>query len=136
MYQQITLRHIEKPRRKDVALDVSWLCDSFGFVTGRDLQRLSAMILFDVVRNLADRALVSSDLIAKDLSVTPARVNHHLRSLMSSGIIYRQRNHIFLKGGSLKTAVLEMRKDANRIFDDLLEIADEVDSAMGLMNRK
>ncbi|QYZ78683.1 hypothetical protein E2N92_04200 [Methanofollis formosanus] len=36
------------------------------------------------------------------------------------------------RAGSLTAAVEEMRKDADRIFDDLLEVAGEPDETMGV----
>lgn len=64
-----------------------------------------------------------------------SRVNHHLRNLNDSGLLYRKKRLIYLRGGSLKAAVKEMRKDSERILDELESIAEEIDSIMGLKNR-
>jgi predicted transcriptional regulator len=64
-----------------------------------------------------------------------SRVNHHLRNLNDSGLVYRKKRLIYLRGGSLKAAVKEMRKDSERIFDELEYMAEEIDSRIGIKNR-
>ena len=39
MVQEIILRNIEKPRIKSLEEDLLWLCDSFGFSSGRDVEK-------------------------------------------------------------------------------------------------
>ena len=135
MYQEITLRQLEKPHDKKLPADVLWVCDSFGLTSGRDLEQLSSRIFLDFLEKFSSELRVSSEALAEDLEISPARVNHHLRNLMDSGIIYRERRHILLRGGSLKGAVEEMRKDADRIFDELSDMAEEIDKNLGLKNR-
>jgi hypothetical protein len=50
-------------------------------------------------------------------------------------MIYRRKRLLYLRGGSLKAAVQEMRKDSERIFDELEVMAEEIDRKMGLKNR-
>jgi len=59
-------------------------------------------------------------------------VNHHLRNLTRSGVIYRERKLVHLRGRSLRDSVLELRKDADRIFDELEKVATDIDEMMGL----
>lgn len=135
MYRHIVLRQLRKPPHTGIETDLRWMCDSFGFVQGRDINKLAARIMLDLVEKSARVDKVSSDMIAKDLHITPARVNHHIRNIMESGILFRKKQYIFLQGGSLKSAVEEMRRDANSIFDELSRIAEEIDDAVGLENR-
>jgi len=136
MPQQIILINLEKPREKKLEHDISWLCNSFGLSSGRDTENLATQIVTDLLKQLAMKEeRVSSDKIAEDLDVTPSRVNHHVRNLINTGLLYRDRRALYLRGGSLKAAVREMRKDSDRIFDELEEIAEEIDRQMGLKNR-
>ncbi|MCQ6962824.1 winged helix-turn-helix transcriptional regulator [Methanolobus chelungpuianus] len=136
MPQQIILINLEKPREKKLEHDISWLCNSFGLSSGRDTENLATQIVTDLLKQLAmEEERVSSDKIAEDLDVTPSRVNHHVRNLINTGLLYRDRRALYLRGGSLKAAVREMRKDSDRIFDELEEIAEEIDRQMGLKNR-
>lgn len=136
MPQQIILINLEKPREKKLEHDISWLCNSFGLSSGRDTENIATQIVIDLLKQLAMKEeRVSSDKIAEDLDVTPSRVNHHVRNLVNTGLLYRDRRALYLRGGSLKAAVREMRKDSDRIFNELEEIAEEIDRQMGLKNR-
>jgi predicted transcriptional regulator len=134
--QHIELRSVEKPRDKELDEDIQWVCDSFGLVTGRDTNQTSAKIVSCLIDNFAEDVGIATELVARDLMMSSALVNHHVRNLMDSGLVYRERKLIFLRGGSLRAAVEEMRKDANRMFDEISVVADEIDSAVGLRMRQ
>ncbi|KXS43240.1 MAG: hypothetical protein AWU59_1217 [Methanolobus sp. T82-4] len=136
MARQILLIKLEKPREKKLEQDIHWLCNSFGLSSGRDTENLATKIVIDLLQQISeDEERVSSDKIADSLEVTPSRVNHHVRNLINAGLLYRERRRLHLRGGSLKAAVQEMRKDSERIFDELEEIAEEIDNQVGLKNR-
>ena len=136
MAQQILLVKLEKPREKKLDQDIHWLCNSFGLSSGRDTENLATKIVIDLLEQMSDNEeKVSSEKIAESLEVTPSRVNHHVRNLINSGLLYRERRKLYLRGGSLKAAVQEMRKDSERIFNELEEIAEEIDRQVGLKNR-
>jgi predicted transcriptional regulator len=134
--QQITVKLVEKPKEKVVEEDIQWMCDSFGFCAGRDTNMTTPRIVSTLLERFADDVGVASDIVANDLAISSALVNHHVRQLMSSGLVYRERKLIFLRGGSLKAAVEEMRKDANRLFDEISDMAQEIDNAVGLRSRR
>ena len=135
MYQQIVLRNLEKPKEPNLEHDVFWVCDSFGFNSGRDLENISSKIILHLLQQFAEEEHLSSEGIANKLAITPSRVNHHIRNFVDTGFLYREKKLIYLKGGSVKSAVNELRKDANRIFDELEIMAEEIDSTLGLKNR-
>jgi len=135
MVQQIILRHLEKPRVKSLEEDLLWFCNSFGFTSGRDIENTSTKIIFALLDKLSNDEVTSSEALSKDLEMKISRVNHHLRNLNDSGLVYRKKRLIYLRGGSLKAAVKEMRKDSERIFDELEYMAEEIDSRIGIKNR-
>ncbi|MDI9395359.1 MAG: winged helix-turn-helix transcriptional regulator [Euryarchaeota archaeon] len=135
MVQQIILRNLEKPRIKSLDEDLLWFCDSFGFSSGRDTESTANRIIFSLLERLSNDSESSSEALAEDLDMKISRVNHHLRNLNESGLLYRKKRLIYLRGGSLKAAVKEMRKDSERILDELESIAEEIDLIMGLKNR-
>ncbi len=135
MVQQIILRYLEKPHVKSLVDDLLWLCDSFGFSSGRDTENTSTKIVFCLLDKLSNDEIVTSEVLAEDLEMKISRVNHHLRNLNDSGLVYRKKRLIYLRGGSLKAAVKEMRKDSERIFDELEIAAEEIDSRIGIKNR-
>ncbi|WP_319508194.1 winged helix-turn-helix transcriptional regulator [uncultured Methanolobus sp.] len=136
MPQQIILINLEKPREKKLEEDIRWFCNSFGLSSGRDTENIATQVVHDLLQQLSEREdRISSDTIAENLDVNLSRVNHHIRNLISAGLIYRQKRALYIRGGSLKAAVQEMRKDSERIFQELEEIAEEIDEQMGLKNR-
>lgn len=135
MVQQIILRNLEKPHIKSLEEDLLWFCDSFGFSSGRDTENTANRIIFSLLEKLSNEEISSSEVLAEDLDMKISRINHHLRNLNDSGLLYRKKRLIYLRGGSLKAAVKEMRKDSERILDELENIAEEIDSMMGLKNR-
>lgn len=136
MPQQIILINLEKPREKKLEDDIHWFCNSFGLSSGRDTENIATQIVHDLLQQISEREdRVSSDVIAENLDVNLSRVNHHIRNLINAGLIYRQKRALHLRGGSLKAAVQEMRKDSERMFQELEEMAEEIDEQMGLRNR-
>ncbi|WP_292371985.1 MULTISPECIES: helix-turn-helix domain-containing protein [unclassified Methanosarcina] len=135
MVQQIILRYLEKPHVKSLEDDLLWLCDSFGFSSGRDTENTATRIVFSLLDRLSNDEITSSEALAEDLEIKISRVNHHLRNLNDSGLLYRKKRMVYLRGGSLKAAVKEMRKDSERIFDELESIAEEIDLRVGIKNR-
>ena len=135
MPQQIILKNLQKPQEANVQKDIEWLGNSFGFSTGRDTERVTAKILQNVLQEVAQQGSTSSENIANKLDLSVQRVNYHLRSLIDSGFLFRKKRLIFVRQGSVKAAIEEMRQDANRIFDNLSLIAEEIDSNLGFKNR-
>lgn len=136
MPQQIILRDLQRPKEIDVTDDIEWLGNSFGFSAGRDTERVTAQILQSVLQDVASNGSTSTENIAEDLDLSIQRVNYHLRTLMDAGFLFREKRLIFVRQGSVKSAVEEMRRDANRIFDNLSRIGEEIDEALGFRNRQ
>ncbi len=135
MPQQIVLKNLQKPVRSDVWEDLNWLSDSFGFSFGRDTESITAKILKDAVREISRIGFTSTECISDNLSLSVQRVNYHLKTLIDAGFLLREKRRLIIRHGSVKSAVEEMRKDANRIFDNLSLIAEEIDADLGLKNR-
>jgi predicted transcriptional regulator len=135
MLQHVVLRRIEPPFEDDVRKDLSWLCNSFGLSSGRDTGDVAIQIIRALLENHAGRQGVPVEEISMDLGITPSRVNHHIRNLVENGIIFRQKREIRLRGSSLLSSVREIRKDADRIFDELEMVAAVIDGYYGLRNR-
>ena len=136
MLQQIILRNLQRPKDIDVTNDIEWLGNSFGFSTGRDTERVITKILQNVLQEVAQQGSTSSENIANELDLSVQRVNYHLRTLMDAEFLFREKRRIFVKQVSVKSAVEEMRRDANRIFDNLSKIGREIDEALGFRNRQ
>jgi predicted transcriptional regulator len=135
MSQRIILNKLDKPKNKSLESDAKWICESLGFSSGRDIENTSTKVIISLLKNLSSDGVTSSEAIAKDLDIKVSRVNYHIRNLINSGLVYREKKLLHLRGGSLKTAIQEMRKDTDRIFEELESVAEGIDNKMGLKNR-
>lgn len=135
MSQQIILNNIQKPGKINLKEDITWLGDSFGYTCGRDTERINALILEFTLRNIAKEGYTSTEKISKELNLEVQRVNYHLKTLIESGLLYREKKLIYVRQGSVKCAVEEIKKDANRILDELIIVASDIDNKLGLKNR-
>ncbi len=134
MLQQIILNNLNKPTEKNVEEDIIWIGESFGLNSGRDTSNIAIQLFREILTN-EQRPEISSNLLADELDLSIGMVNYHLRNLIDSGLFCREKRLIVLRGGSLKTAVQETRRDTNRIFDKIEIIASEIDEALGIKNR-
>lgn len=136
MFQEITLKHVRKPFKANPHEDITWFCDSLGFCSGRDLDNTSAKIVIDALQRFASNTHIPSEILARDLQMSTARVNHHIKNMSNAGMFFRDKRQICLRGGSVTAAVQEMRKDAMRFFDELEAIAGDIDTSVGLRFRQ
>jgi len=135
MAQQIILKNLQKPKEVNVFHDIDWLGESFGFYSGRDTDRITAKLLQSMLKEIAEEEVTSTEKLSEELDIAVQKANYHLKTFIDSGFIYREKRLILIRQGSVKAAVEEMRRDANRIFDNLSLIAEEIDKALGLKNR-
>ena len=135
MLQEIILRDIERPPTVNLDKDIDWLIESFGFTTGRDTEEVTNRIVHTLLRDIAKRGFTTTEELEKSLHLANQRLNYHLRGLIGAGFIYRDKRKLYLREGSVKGAVEEMRRDANRIFDNLSKIAGEIDASLGMKSR-
>jgi len=97
MVHEIILRNIEKPRIKSLEEDLLWFCDSFAFSSGMDIENTATKIIFSLLDKLSNEEEISSEALAGDLDIKISIVNHHLRNLNDSGLLYRKKRLIYLR---------------------------------------
>lgn len=132
MHQRLILQYLPRPIRKDLKEEAYWFCDTLGLSSGRDLEDLSIQIVLRLLEESSKKHGIATEQLATLLGISHGRVNHHLRNLTRSGVVYRERKLIHLRGRSMRESVIELRKDADRIFDELEQVAAEIDRMMGL----
>jgi predicted transcriptional regulator len=133
---ELKLKSINKPVEDDLEKDINWVCNAFCLSSGRDTDSSANRIVVDILKKISNDEIIFSDTIADDLNMTRDLVNHHLRRLINQGVVVREKKQITIRGGSLKEAVLEIKKDAIRLFDSIETIADDIDVKLGISNRK
>jgi predicted transcriptional regulator len=129
------LKKVNKPKKGNLDKDVYWLCESLCLSSGRDIGFTAVKIINEVLKNLSNDKRISSEIIAKDLKVSQGLVNHHLRNLIDAGILIRDKNQIFVNGGTLKEAVSTIKREINYVIEDIEQIAEDIDAELGFNNR-
>jgi predicted transcriptional regulator len=71
--------------------------------------------------------VITTKQLADELDVTRGTVNHHLRDFVKAGILTREKRTIRLRANSLERTIREVKRDADRIFEDLERMAEELD---------
>ncbi len=132
MKQRIIIKNIDQPRENKVQEEVKWICNSLGLKSGRDINDTSFRIMYELLDLLSEENLISTDEIARSLKIDSPRVNHHVRRLMETGVIFREKRKIALRGGSLSAAIEEMKRDSDQIFNRLLEVSKRIDEVFNL----
>lgn len=132
MEKRIIIRSIDMPKKQEVRDEVKWLCDSLGLVRGRDTENTSFKIMYELLDLFKEDELVPTEKVAKNLEIESPTINHHIRSFMESGIILREKRKIALRGGSLTSAIEEMKRDSDHMFSRMIEISKKIDEAFEL----
>lgn len=131
MERRIVIRKIEMPKKNSVKEDLRWFCESLDLKNGRDTEETSFKVLCELLEQLSEDRLIATEEIAKSLNMESPRINHHIRSLMESGIFLREKRKIALSGGSLTAAIEEMRRESDEMFERITEVAKRIDEKIG-----
>jgi DNA-binding transcriptional ArsR family regulator len=132
MHQRLILQRLPRPSKRDLTDEIFWLSDTLGLSSGRDVDNLSTQIILKILEKSSHDSGISTEQLGQLLDISAGRVNHHLRNLSRTGIVYRERRLIRLRERSLKDTIREIRRDANHIFDELEKVADEIDHLSGV----
>ncbi len=125
---KVILNKVNKPlKSKKFSEQIEWICSSLGFIQGRDIEKTSVKIVCELLKGFKKEPLLSSEELSKKLHIDQARINHHLRKLVDSGFLIRRKRKVGLRGGSIFEAISELKREADAIFDDILEISKEID---------
>jgi len=131
----LKLKKINKPKKGNSIKDINWLCESLCLISGRDTDLNSTKIITEILKTISKHKKVYSEDLAKDLNLKLGLINYHIRNLIDSGILIRKNKQIFIKGGSLKESIKEIRTNYLLVLDDIEIIAEEIDSNFGIHNR-
>lgn len=132
MRQHIVIKEVDRPRSGRINDELRWLCDSLGLSSGRDTEDMSFKIMHKLLEEFKRDDIVETERIARALRVDSPRVNHHIRNFMEIGVVFREKRKVALRGGSLSSAIEELKRDSERMFDKFLETAKKIDGKMRL----
>ncbi|MEM3609676.1 MAG: winged helix-turn-helix domain-containing protein [Candidatus Anstonellales archaeon] len=94
-----------------------------------------AKIFCEMILDISKNGKTSTKKIAKKLNMPLQKVIYHVRTFIEDGFFYRKKRFLYLRENSLYETVLAVRKDVNRIFDNIERIVMEMDEALKFKNR-
>lgn len=119
----------------DKEKDFEWVCRSLGFLESRDKKRTAYRVLRSIVEAARNNEGLTSDELAEKYQLSRGTVIHHLNKLTKSGLVIRHESQYKLRGRSLKDTIEEAQRDVNRIFEDLKNVSETIDEALGFVSR-
>ena len=132
MPQQIIIKKIRSPAPGNLDSDIDYLCKSLGYFSQRDKQDTAGKIFRLLVREACEpEHCLTSDEIASKLRLTRGAIVHHLNSFMAAGIVIKEHNRYRLRSASLQKSIEEIKTDIDRIMQQMIKIAMEVDEKLG-----
>jgi predicted transcriptional regulator len=130
--QRVTLIRRRKPLKQDINEELQWLGSSLGLFGLRDKDKSLFRIFIEILKSAKAQKGLTSDELAYKLNLSRGTVIHHMKKLMGSGIVIQEQNRYIMRVNTLTALIDEIKRDAERISDDLKDIAGDIDRKLGL----
>ena len=131
MASKITIIRVRRSEPENVNRNLQWLGDSLGLFSLRDKDSSCFRVFITLVRRAKRQEGLTSDEIASRLHLTRGTVVHHLRKLMESGIVVREKEGYFLREKNLSKVVEDIKEDFSKVISEMEEVAKEIDRRIG-----
>ena len=133
-FMTIRLRivHKRRPREDSESGDFEWLCSSMGFCEPIDRDKTATNIIRLLIKNSKKCSGLRSDDIAENVGKSRGATVNHLNKLIGSGLIVKRKNTYLLREDSLENTIREVRRDIERMFEDLESVAKKIDESFGI----
>ncbi|MDK2907803.1 MAG: hypothetical protein PWQ87_261 [Candidatus Woesearchaeota archaeon] len=129
---RIMIKRINSEPSKNLDDEIYWFSDQLCLSSGRDINNIATKVLKLVLENSSKSVPLTSLDVSNKLGISLPTVNHHIRNLIDSGILVREKNRIYLRRKTLVSIINELRKDIDRVLSDIEEIANDIDDKLGL----
>jgi predicted transcriptional regulator len=130
--RKITIVKISRPLKREINEELQWLGSSLGLFSLRDKDKSCFRVFIELLKAAKNREPLSSDEIADNLGLTRGTVIHHINKLMEYGLVTRVKNKYMLRVENIEDLIDELRRDFERAYHNLKQIAVDVDRSMGL----
>lgn len=131
VYRKITIIKIRKPVVNDVNEELRWFGSSLGLFNLRDKDSSCYRIFVELLKAIRKQQGLTSDELAAKLNLSRGTIVHHLNKLVEAGMVVSEKNKYFLREASLATLMTELRKDIERSYTDLNDVAKDIDRWIG-----
>jgi len=126
---ELTITRRERPFKKDIDEELRWLLEVLG--SGRFSEEY-AHILREIVECMKQGKTLYITAYAQRTGRTRTTLSYHVQKLVSMGILKKTGRGYTLRAGNFERTIEEIKKDVERIFEDLLRVAKDLDALLGL----
>ena len=130
--KRITIIHITKPSVRSLNNELQWFGAALGLFNLRDKDKSCFRIFIELLKSTKKGLPVTSEQISERLHLSRGTVVHHLNKLIETGIVIPDRNKYILRVDNLEMLIDEIQRDTRRAFEDLKQVASEIDRWMEL----
>ncbi|MBI5871594.1 ArsR family transcriptional regulator [archaeon] len=115
---------------KDINKALQWLSLSLGLFSTRDKRSSCYRLFIELMKSARQKRALTSDELAYKVGLSRGTVVHHLRKLIAAGIVEHRGNRYMLSSGNLKGAIRELRKDVEKVLNEMEDLAKGIDKAI------
>ncbi|RME55406.1 transcriptional regulator [Candidatus Woesearchaeota archaeon] len=126
-FKKITIIKIRKSPANNINQDIQNFSQSLGLFNVRDKEKSCYRIFVELLKAAKFEQGLSSDELAYKLNLSRGTVIHHLNRLMDSGLVVSKRNKYMLRTKDLASLIEKLKKDAIDFFNDLKNLALDID---------
>ncbi len=131
-FRRVTIVKVSKPKQVDVNEGLQWLSNSLGLFGTRDKDKSSFRIFIELLKVAKIGKGLTSDQLAERANLTRGTIVHHLNNLIEQGIIVNKDGKYYLRVNNLEELVKTLRRDIDDVFNELKEMAEELDRELNL----
>lgn len=130
--ERITIIRIRKPLRTTLNEELQWFGNSLGLFNLRDRDKSCFRVFLELLKAAKMRHPLSSDEIASNLNLSRGTVVHHINNLVERGMVSQIRKKYLLRQPKLKDLMEDLKRDAEKTYEELEIAAEKIDELMGL----
>lgn len=130
-YRKITIIKIRRPIVNDVNEELRWFGSSLGLFNLRDKDSSCYRIFVELLKAARKNQGLTSDELAKILNLSRGTIIYHINKLVEAGLVISEKNKYFLRESNLSVLINELKKDMDRTYTDLENVAKDIDKWLG-----
>ena len=130
--RRITIIKVRRIPKNDLNDELQAFSHALGLFNLRDREKSCFRIFLELLKAAKTNTSLTSDELAERSNLSRATVVHHLANLIDRGIVTAHRRRYYLRVPSLGELIKELRRDTDRLLEDLEEQAKQLDVELGL----
>ena len=130
--RRITIIKVRRQPKHDINDEIQAFSHALGLFNIRDREKSCFRIFLELLKAAKTNTSLTSDELAERANLSRATAVHHLANLIDRGLVTAHKRRYYLRVPNLSNLVKELKKDTERLFDDLGDQAKELDKELGL----